>query len=214
MAVRVGTYGGVRNVQNVQNVRDAQGVGIGIGVGMTDPFERLFRAEYATIVAIASRVLADASEAEDVAQEVFVQFHRAYAHALNGGDPAGSTDPVPHARPWLHSAAVHTALNVVRGRRRRARREQSEAVAHERLYPAGGDADPAQLAEQKERQGEVRAALARLPRRSAAVLALRYSGLSYAETAAALGVNVGQVGTLLRRAEAALRKEMTHATPR
>jgi len=60
----------------------------------------------------------------------------------------------------------------------------------------------------------VRAALGRLPAKSAAVLALRYSGLSYAETAAALGVNVGQVGTLLRRAEAALRKEMTHATPR
>ena len=51
------------------------------------------------------------------------------------------------------------------------------------------------------------------PARSAAVLALRYSGLSYAEVAAALGVGVGQVGTMLRRAEAALRKEITNATP-
>lgn len=63
----------------------------------------------------------------------------------------------------------------------------------------------------------MRAVLARLPTKSdvsAAVLALRYSGLGYAETAAALGVHAGQVGTLLRRAEAALRKEITYATPR
>jgi RNA polymerase sigma-70 factor (ECF subfamily) len=40
------------------------------------------------------------------------------------------------------------------------------------------------------------------------VLALRYSGLSYAEVAVALKVNTGQVGTLLRRAELALKKEV------
>jgi RNA polymerase sigma factor (sigma-70 family) len=180
----------------VQSVRDVQGVGVG------DPFERLFTAEYATVVAIASRVLADAHEAEDVAQDVFVQFHRAYARDLRAGHT------VPHARPWLHAAAVHTALTVVRGRRRRAQREKAEFGAHERLYDAGAP-DPAHVIEREERQGEVRRALARLPQKSAAVLALRYSGLSYAETAAALGVNVGQIGTLLRRAEATLRKEMT-----
>ena len=63
-----------------------------------------------------------------------------------------------------------------------------------------------------EQRQEVRQALARLPKKSATVLALRYSGLSYAEVAAALGVKTGQVGTLLRRAETALRKEMTDAT--
>jgi len=201
MAMRLGAYGSVRNVD--RDARDTRSVR---EVGVADPFERIFGAEYSTVVAIASRVLADAHEAEDVAQEVFVQFHRAYARDLDAGRA------VPHARPWLHAAAAHTALNVVRGRRRRARREQFEAGAHERLY-GGGDADPASLAERKERQAEVRVALARLPTRSAAVLALRYSGLSYAETAAALGVDIGQVGTLLRRAEAALRKELTDATP-
>ncbi len=206
MAVQVGAYGSVRNMRDVRDMRDARNVQ---NVDMADPFDCLFTAEYSTVVAIAARVLADAHEAEDVAQEVFVQFHRTYARDLQ----RGGTDPVPHARPWLHAAAVHTALNVVRGRRRRARREQAEFGAHERLSPMQGD-DPAQAAEQKERQDEVRAALVRLPARSAAVLALRYSGLSYAETAAALDVNIGQVGTLLRRAEAALRKEMTHATPR
>jgi DNA-directed RNA polymerase specialized sigma24 family protein len=44
------------------------------------------------------------------------------------------------------------------------------------------------------------------------VLVLRSSGLSYAEVAQAIGVGTGQIGTLLRRAEAALRKEVTRGT--
>jgi RNA polymerase sigma-70 factor (ECF subfamily) len=44
------------------------------------------------------------------------------------------------------------------------------------------------------------------------VLVLRHSGLSYAEVADAMGVGIGQVGTMLRRAEAALRKEIERAT--
>ena len=54
----------------------------------------------------------------------------------------------------------------------------------------------------------VRDALRRMPERSAAVLVLRYSGLSYAEVARALGIGAGQIGTLLRRAEERLRKEL------
>lgn len=175
------------------------------GWGMTrqavaDPFERLFLAEYARVVAIARRVLADGDEAEDVAQEVFVQFHRRHA------------PDAPYAASWLHAAAVHTALNTLRGKRRRVQRESNEARAVQRLQ-AGADAalDPQRALEDGERRREVRAALIRLPSRSAAVLALRYSGLSYAEVGAALGVSAGQVGTLLRRAEDALRKEITRA---
>ena len=49
----------------------------------------------------------------------------------------------------------------------------------------------------------------KLPARAAGVLALRYSGLSYAEVAEAMGIGVGQVGTVLRRAEARLKREVT-----
>jgi RNA polymerase sigma-70 factor (ECF subfamily) len=50
--------------------------------------------------------------------------------------------------------------------------------------------------------------LARIPRRQAVVLVLRHSGLSYAEVAAALDMSAGSVGTTVRRAESALRKEL------
>ena len=170
-------------------------------VGVSDPFERLFIAEYARVVGIAQRVLTDAHEAEDVAQEVFASYHR--LHSPEAAYAAG----------WLHAAAAHTALNVLRGRRRRAQREAAEAGAAERLYGASAALDPQRVLEESEQRREVRAALGRLPAKSAAVLALRYGGLSYAEVAAALCISVGQVGTLLRRAEAALRKEMTRGTP-
>lgn len=161
-----------------------------------DPFERLFLAEYGRVVAVAYRVLADRSEAEDVAQEVFLDFHR--RHSADA-DFAG---------PWLHRAAAHAALNRIRSRKRRERREQREQASSD----AAALADPAREVELREQSRLVRDALRRLPRKAATVLALRYSGLSYVEVAASLGVGTGQIGTLLRRAEHALRKEMTHAT--
>ena len=156
---------------------------------------RASASEYGKVVAVANRVLADRAEAEDVAQEVFLDFHR--KHSPDAG----------YAPAWLHRAAVHTALNRIRSRRRRERRELADSTGGEK--PAH---DPQAVLEIQEDRRQVRRALSRLPRRASSVLALRYSGLSYVEVGAALGVGANQVGTLLRRAEHALRKEMTHGT--
>ena len=161
-----------------------------------EPFDRLFMAEYGKVVAVAHRVLADRSEAEDVAQEVFLDFHRKHR-------PSASYAPA-----WLHRAAVHTALNRVRSRKRRERRELTDARNRDHAV-----VDPQHVVEIQEDRRQVREALSKLPVKAASVLALRYSGLSYVEVGAALGVGTGQVGTLLRRAEQALRKEMIRATP-
>jgi len=160
-----------------------------------ESFEALFRAEYARVAGIANRVLLDQHEAEDVAQEVFVDFHRLHSASAQ------------YAPAWLHRAAAHAALNRLRGSRRRQKREVAQAAeASDRVL------DPQKLFEVSEDRRQVREALARLAPKPAAVLVLRASGLSYAEVARALGVGIGQVGTLLRRAEAALRKEVTRGT--
>jgi RNA polymerase sigma-70 factor (ECF subfamily) len=166
------------------------------GNRLPEAFERLFVAEYPRVVAIANRVLANRHEAEEVGQEVFLSFHRRH-------DPEAA-----YAAAWLHRAAWHSALNIVRGNRRRERREEVTARASDEQV-----ADPQAILERSEQRQMVRDAMARLPKKSSAVLALRYSGLSYAEVANALGVSIGQVGTLLRRAEARLRTEVTNATP-
>src|SRR5881296_3627228 len=103
------------------------------------------------------------------------------------------------------SWAAHTALNALRGRDRRTRREAAQAVP---LETTAAQDDPAVTVAASETREEVRAVLARLPERSAAMLALRYAGLSYGEIAAALDVRASSVGTLLRRAEDAFRREL------
>lgn len=155
----------------------------------SDSFESLFAAEWERVMRVAWRTLGDGPAAEDVAQEVFLAFHQRYPKGMAG------------ARGWLHVAAAHLALNRLRGERRRVRRERRE----EEPVP---QADPEAAALASETRREINSALARLPRRQAALLALRYSGLSYAEVAEAVGVGVNQIGSRLRRAEAALLKEM------
>ena len=160
-----------------------------------EAFEELFTAEYARVVGIANRVLADPNEAEDVAQEVFIDFHRLHSATAQ------------YAPAWLHRAAAHASLNRLRGARRRQRREVAQALEEgERTL------DPQKQLEVDEDRRHVRAALGKLAPKPAAALAMRASGLSYAEVAQALGVGIGQVGTLLRRAEASLRKEITRGT--
>jgi RNA polymerase sigma-70 factor (ECF subfamily) len=155
--------------------------------------EPVFRADYARVVSVAARVLGSRDEAEDVAQEVFLSFGR-------------SAVPAAEAPGWLSVAAVHTALNVVRSGRRRTARE--EAAGSETIAP-----DVADTVVSRDEHSRVRAALARLPRTQAVALVLRHSGLSYADVAAALHLSPGSVGTTLRRAESALREELTtHAS--
>jgi RNA polymerase sigma factor (sigma-70 family) len=160
-----------------------------------ESFEALFTAEYGRVAGIANRVLADPHEAEDVAQEVFIDFHRLHSASAQ------------YAPAWLHRAAAHAALNRLRGARRRQRREVAQAAED-----TDRTVDPQKLLEVSEDRRELRQALARLAPKPAAVLVLRASGLSYSEVAQALGVGIGQVGTLLRRAEAALRKEVVRGT--
>jgi RNA polymerase sigma factor (sigma-70 family) len=174
---------------------EAEATSIGrpaVSTAVGTAFERLFLQHYRGVAAIAYRVLADADEAEDVAQEVFLSFHK-----------SRSPDD-PRAAGWLRAAAAHVALNHVRGEKRRDRRETVFARDGDRV------ADPESETLRRERRDEARAALARLPRAAAELLALRYSGLSYAEVAEALDIPADQIGTRLRRAQEAFKKEVLH----
>ncbi len=166
------------------------------GSAVRADLEQVFRTGYPAVVAVAARVLGSRDEAEDVAQEVFLSFAR-------------STVPAAEAPAWLAVAAAHTALNHLRSGRRRTARE--EAVS-DGSRPVPDVADDVVVREERRR---VRAALARLPRKQAVALVLRHSGLSYADVAAALDLSPGSVGTTVRRAESALREELTsHASVR
>lgn len=187
-AGRAGRKDGV-SLSTPQRVSTPQRRSTRRGGAVRADLEQVFRSGYPRVVAVAARVLGSRDEAEDVAQEVFLAFGRS---AVPAGDAVG----------WLSVAAAHTALNHLRSGRRRASREAAVE---------GGDAiapDAADVVVTLDERRRVRAALARLPRKQAVALVLRHSGLSYAEVAAALGLSPGSVGTTVRRAESALRKEL------
>ena len=157
--------------------------------------EEVFRRDYQRVVSVATRVLGSRDQAEDVAQDVFVSF-------------GSSSVPAGEARGWLCVAAAHTALNLLRSGRRRTSREETTAAADDALV-----SDVAEAVVTLEERSRVRTALARLPHKHAAALVLRHSGLSYADVAAVLDLSPGSVGTTVRRAESALRKELNrHAS--
>jgi RNA polymerase sigma factor (sigma-70 family) len=166
-----------------------------VGGAVRADLDEVFRRNYQLVVGVAARVLGSRDQAEDVAQEVFLSFGR-------------SSVPAGEARRWLCVAAAHTALNLLRSARRRASREETAGAAGDTVV-----SDVADAVVTLEERSRVRAALARLPRKQAVGLVLRHSGLSYADVAAALGLSPGSVGTTVRRAESALRKEMNrHAS--
>src|SRR5260221_171774 len=81
-------------------------------------FERFFREQYHAVVRIAFGVVGNAQAAQDVAQDVFISAFKRFP------DP-GQSD---HACAWVRVAAAHTALNAVRGERRRDRRQLLSGV--------------------------------------------------------------------------------------
>src|ERR1700728_4507987 len=81
-------------------------------------FEWFFREEYTAVVRIAFGVVGDAQAAQEDAQDVFISAFKRFPEP-------GDSD---NARAWVRAAAAHTALNAIRGERRRERRQRSAAL--------------------------------------------------------------------------------------
>ena len=152
-------------------------------------FDELFRAHYQAVFRLLYRLTGDRQEAEDLAQEAFVRLHRTRA----------MWDAGQNVRGWLYRVAVNLGYNAARSR---GRSRQREWTAFELETETERRVDsPEELAMRADEIRRVRAILAGLPERQAALLLLRHAGLSYREVAEALGVATGSVGTLLARAE-------------
>lgn len=137
-------------------------------------------------------MLRDTAEAEDVAQEAFVRIWR-NAAAWQPGRARFDT--------WLHTVV----LNLCRDRLRR-RREVTGDVVSDAIDPAL-DAETALI--ETERGSAVANEIAALPdRQREAILLVHYQDLSGAEAAAALGISVEALESLLARGRRRLRAQL------
>jgi RNA polymerase sigma-70 factor, ECF subfamily len=137
------------------------------------------------------RILGHAADAEDVAQEVFLEAYRKWQN-----------HPGDEWTGLLRRLAVCRAID-------RRRRRKPAAGSDELAEVAARGPGPTEIAIAGELACLVRQALDRLPRREAEVFCLRYfEELNHAEIATALQMKPGAVATALFKARAKLEKHL------
>lgn len=159
-------------------------------------FARLVERHGARLMALAVRIVGSRAVAEEIVQEAFT---RAWVQAPNWRQ-RGEAGRAFAA--WLSRVATNLAIDQVR-------RPKTSAIedAPEPVDPA---ADAVDTLIAGEKLARLRSALATLPPRQRAAIALTYDqGLSNIEGAAAMETSVGAFELLLVRARRALRIAMT-----
>lgn len=151
-------------------------------------FEAIFHQHWPKVYGVIFRLVGERAEAEDLALEAFWRLYRRAPRLVLDGNLGG----------WLYRVATNLGFNALRARKRRGAYEQQ---AGRWMLENNNGLDPSREAERAEERRQVRAALEQMKARSARLLVLRHSGLSYAELAETLKVAPSSIGTLLARAE-------------
>jgi len=163
--------------------------------GSREAFDILVRRYLRVVYALARRYTGTHEDADDVAQETFVQLWRSL----------GRYDPDRPFRPWLSRIAANMALKHLRGRR--SRREVGfEDLDGLPIPPAEPGSDPSRDAESGFEMAAIRRAIGRLKPEDGLLLHLRAEeGMSYSQLAEAMEIPIGTVMSRLFRARKALR---------
>lgn len=164
------------------------------GVLMRSHYERIFRLVYS--------IVRHEADARDVCQQIWITVWKELPNFR--GEAKFST--------WLHPIATRRALDHLRKRRRWFDRflpfDTQDANVASAPEPVTTD-DAGKQAEQGERKAELEAALAALPPKLRAVLALReVEGLSYEEIAQATAIPTGTVMSRLYHARRLLAQKL------
>ncbi len=168
--------------------------------GDAGAFEQLVTLHQHRVFGVAFRMLGNAAEAEEMAQEAFMRAHRSLSEFR--GDAKLST--------WLYAIVSRLCLSRLASGERRAGRQGEETLL--RLSdPQGG---PDAGVERAELEAALHHAIAELPEDRRAVVILRdLQGLSYEEIAEALDLELNTVRSRLHRARLDLKEKMERFLP-
>jgi len=169
--------------------------------GDTEAFRALVETHRNRVYGTVVRMLGETSEAEDLAQQVFVRVWQS----------AKRYEPRARFTTWLLTITRNLVFNELR-RRRRHPVAPIETELGDRAAELHDHAtrSPSQEALDSELQDAIRNAIAALPEQQrAAVILRRYEDLPYEEIAKVLGTSVPSVKSLLFRARTELRERLS-----
>ncbi len=155
-------------------------------------FNECYEANYRSIRRFLCRLLNDAHDAEDVAQESFARLWQEIEAGVELQD----------ARAWLYRVAANLVTSRLRHQWRAANAARTVEQSVRRWHSPAVDVERAAMYREL-----VPAVLARLPHPMRLCLVLYHEGLTGAEMAHVLGVKASYVGTLVVRAHERFRRE-------
>jgi len=168
-------------------------------------FDRLVELHAPRVYNLAYRMLGNAEDAQDVAQEAFLRIYDALPKFR--GEASFTT--------WMYRIVTNVCHDELSRRRRRPpaltelEPEDGEAAAPDEQLTTGETAEDSML--RRERTRALHEAIAALPPPFRAVLVLYdLQGFSYDEIAEMLRVNLGTVKSRLNRARNLLREKICH----
>ena len=172
-----------------------------IGEGDHEAFRELVERHQNAVIGTVAKMLGNASESEDIAQQVFL---RIWKNAKRYRPDAKFTT-------YLYTITRNLVFNETRRKSRKKEVSSDEREEHSnQLVEASPDRQPDAELLQAELQEAVDKAIAGLPEaQRMAVVLRRYEQLSYEEIADVLGLSVSAVKSLLFRARTSLREALS-----
>jgi RNA polymerase sigma-70 factor, ECF subfamily len=171
--------------------------------GQEEAFTQLVRRNQHKVFSVIYRFLGDRTEAEDLAQEVFLRVYRT----------AGRYEPTAKFSTWLYRIATNISLNAIRNRSRfhtmslEVRQDDSEDFHRE--IADDNSPGPADAMHDEELARVVMEAIELLPEQQrGAIILNKYEGLSYDDVAEILSCSVMAVKSLLSRARSNLKSKL------
>ncbi len=170
-----------------------------VQAGDMEAFATLIERHQNRVIGTVARMLGEYSEAEDLAQQVFLRIWKS----------SGRYQARAKFTTWLYTITRNLVFNESRRRKRHPGESMDAQESDRHQYADTPSARPdAQLLE-GELQHAIQAAIASLPEQQRmAVILRRYEDLSYEEIAETLSTSVSSVKSLLFRARTTLREQL------